>query len=174
MKEAHGLDEVIFIPAAQNPHKSIPGEATPRQRLEMLHLAIDGIPGFSVDERELRRKGVSYTYDTLQEFKNNKRTCRIALILGEDAAESFPKWHKAEEIASQVDLLVGQRPGYTLFLPKDLSPAIAQALKRWLTPIPVMDISSTEIRGRLSKNLYCGHLVPAKVLDYIQGHHLYS
>ncbi len=144
----------------------------------MLRLALSDIPGFTLDDRELQREGVSYTYDTIQElqqeFKKNNRSCRLVLLLGEDAAASFPKWHRADEIIHQVDLLVGQRPGYTLFLPKDLSSAIAQALKRWVTPIPMMDISSTEIRGRLSKRLYCGHLVPAKVLDYIQAHRLYS
>lgn len=176
--EARDLDEVWFCPSAVNPNKLAGSSANAADRMNMLKIALEGIPRFKIIDTELRRAGPSYTIDTLRELIKAQASKRdpdsFMLIIGDDAAKSFYQWHQPEEIVNLVPLLVGRRS-----ISKDSesfkgSPAIVEAIKKGITPTRAIEISSTEIRQRLSKNLYCGHLLQGKVLDYILSHHLYS
>lgn len=176
--EAHKLDEVWFCPALINPHKMEGRARSPEDRLNMLKLVVEGVPHFRIIDNELRRKGPSYTIDTLHELINAQAgkpdPDHFYLIIGDDAAKSFHRWHLPEEIVKLVPLLIGSRgPSKDL---EDIqgSPLIVEAIKKGSTPTRVMDISSTEIRRRLSKKMYCGHLLQGKVLDYILSNQLYS
>lgn len=175
--QIHGLDEVWFCPAAINPHKMEGSTASAIDRLNMLNLVLAETPFFKVLTLELDRKGPSYTVDTLRELvysqQNQSDPDQYFFIMGDDAIKNFHKWHHAEEIVNLVPLLIGQR--MSRVDPNDLngSAAIIGAIKSGLTPTRVMEISSSEIRHRLSNKMYCGHLLQAKVLDYILSHHLY-
>lgn len=177
MIEAHHLDEVWFCPSSINPNKKEGSSATPSQRLDILNLAIDGEPKFRILDSELTRQGTSFTIDTLQELLTSQagkpHPNSFSLIIGEDAAKNFHNWRKPEEIIQLVPILVGRRS--TSMKPDVLkgSPSIIAALEKGMTPTRRLDISSSEVRQRLAKRLYCGHLVHSKVLDYIYLHQLY-
>lgn len=177
MAEAHNLDEVWFCPASLNPHKIHQTTTSPKDRLNMLHLATADIQHFKVIDVELQRPVPSYTIDTLYQLKrqqqNTQSTNIFYLIIGADAAPRFHKWHQAEEIIKNATIIVGRRHDDLPLNLLDTPPQIRKALKMGLTPTRIIDISSTEIRNRISQNLYCGHLLHTKVLDYILSHHLY-
>lgn len=175
--EARHLDEIWFCPAAINPHKEQGSSANAGHRLNMINLAIADTPFFKILTAELDRQGPSYTVDTLRALIESQHNQidpdHFFLIIGDDAVQSFHRWHQAKEIVRLVPLLIGQRsPSIDLENLKG-EPTIIEAIKKGMTPTRIMEISSTEIRDRLSKKMYCGHLLQAKVLDYILSHHLY-
>ncbi len=144
LMEKHKLDAVLFCPAYCSPFKKDePPVASPLDRLEMLKLALE-LPQFKISTLEIDRKGTSYTVDTLRALK--KEGINLKLLLSEESARHLNKWKEPEELLQIAPPLIGRRE---------------------------IQISSTEIRERLKKKLYCGHLVPAKTLDYIQKHRLY-
>lgn len=163
MLEKEGLDEILFCPAFSSPFKeaAILG-ASALHRFEMLKIVIDDIPGFSVTSIEVDRKRPSYTVETLEMLKENQVQYR--LILSEESAKRFFEWKDPNEILRLAPPLIGAR-GKKVILDPLLQNAIVQT--------PLFDISSTQVRQRLKKRLYCGHLVPAKALDYIDRHQLY-
>jgi len=171
MQEKEHLDEVWFIPAAKNPLKHEEGTA-PQHRFQMLKMAIGDIPFFKAVDLELSKTGPSFTIDTLNELHALGKNQSFYLILGQDVFSSFYKWKDPAGIVAKATLLIGCRRG------DDLHPEgneeIKQALMAGLRQIKLMDISATEIRERLKKNLYIGHLVPGKVVDYIYENSLYS
>jgi nicotinate-nucleotide adenylyltransferase len=170
LMEAHQLDQVWFCPAQISPFKQENHPLSPQQRVEMVRLAIDGIPQFCLIEDEIQRQGPSYTIDTIMQLIATYPDKQFFLMLGDDMAAGFANWHQAEELARLVPLLVGQR-GESRAI--EGSAAIRSAIERGRTPTPLMAISATEVRQRLKKKLYCGHLVPAKVLDFIHQNRLY-
>ena len=177
MLEAHKLDEVLFCPTAINPLKSVSCFASANQRIEMLNLAIEQEPRFHVLDIEVNRAGPSYTIDTIHQLIENRKEqeeeIEISLIIGGDAARSFHRWHQPEEIIRHAHLLIGSREMENINRDFQGSPQVIEAIHQGLTPIHVMEISSTEIRDRLARKLCCWHLLPGKVLDYILSHELY-
>lgn len=177
--EARHLDEVWFCPAYINPIKEDQRTPTsPEHRLNMLQMSIERVPRFRINDMELRRQEPSYTVETLRMLaaaqKEKKDPDRFFLIMGEDTAKDFYRWREPEEIISLATLLVGRR---TFLSDSEMwqgTIAIQEALRSGLTQTRMMDISSTEIRKRISKKLYCGHLLQEKVLDYILLNQLYS
>jgi len=174
LMEAHGLDEVWFSPANFNPHKSEGDAVSVEHRLAMVERAIEDITGFSVVDLEAKKEGPSYTAETLEQLIANESGRQFFLILGDEALPALPRWHRIEDIVEWVPLLVGRRQlqpdgGSCVEHPK-----LWDAALKGMTPTSLMEISATAIRDRLSKGLCCGHLVPAKVLDYIKQHRLYS
>lgn len=163
LKERGGIDEVWFCPANTSPHKG-QKPLSPSLRLQMAQLAIQDIASFKVIDTELKRPGPSYTVHTLKELASEFPQHEWFLILGEDALDSFSSWKDPEEILRIASLLIGSRNG----LRKQ------ETSNTGFYKIPNLDISSTTVRERLSKGLYCGHLVPAKVLDFINKNGLYS
>lgn len=145
LMEAHGLDEVLFCPAFCSPFKrETPPEASPEHRLAMLKLALD-VPQFKITTAEIDRGGASYTIDTIRGLE--AKGVKLRLLLSDEAAAHLERWKEAEELVRLAPPLIAPRE---------------------------IQISSTEIRARLKKKLYCGHLIPAKALDYIRTHRLYS
>jgi nicotinate-nucleotide adenylyltransferase len=177
MMETRSLDQVWFCPAQMSPHKldEIPLEV--KHRLEMLNLAICDIPQFSILDLEINRPGPSYTIETIEQIfeqeKKNPLPKQFYLIIGDDAIPTFYRWHRVKELVKLIPLLVGTR---TFTCPPEDIPGgqeIANAIFSGLTPTKMFDVSSTDIRDRVKKGLYCGHLLPQKVLDYIYSNDLY-
>lgn len=157
MLEMAKLDEILFCPALFSPFKAkSPPIASPEHRLAMLKLVLT--PFFQVTSIELDRGGPSYTIDTLRALA--QKGVEYRLILSEESAAQIHHWKESDEIVRLAPPLVGARiGGKTSF----------QTIKT-----PLFDISSTEVRKRLKKRLYCKHLVPSIVLDYIEDFGLYS
>lgn len=172
--EKHRLDEVIFYPVSCSPFKRrTPPRASPEQRLAMIEMAIHEIPLFRVSPFEIEKGGISYTIDTLKYFYDLfslGERFRLFLLLSDDAVPSFHQWKSVGEIVRIAQPLVGIR-GDALKIP--LSPVHA-VLRRHLTPILRMDISSTIVRQRVRQGLYCGQFVPDPVLKYIYQEGIYQ
>lgn len=171
------LDEIWFVPAQLNPHKACTLPAPIEHRFAMIQRAIKDIPQFSCHKAEAERDPPSYTIDTLRILMNEEcikeNPAEFFLILGQDTIHQFPNWRDAEGIVKRVPLLIGSRSDSGLVLP-ETSKGIREAIQNGIVATRLLDISATEVRDRLSRGLYCGHLVPAPVLAYIRKHGLYT
>lgn len=172
--EAKKLDQIIFCPAHTSPlKKDEPPASSKEARSAMVALAIEPIKQFSILNWEIDRPPPSYTIDTVRYLlsQEENRGADLHLILGEDALQTLPRWKEVDELLRLAPPLIGSRAGH---ISAPLTPALATAVDAGLVRIPVMEISSTEIRQRLSQNKFCGHLIPAQVLDYIYKNKLYQ
>ncbi len=168
LKEKANLSEVWMVPANVSPFRAQELLVAAEKRLKMVELAVQEIPGFRVLDLEVKRSGPSYTIDTIKEILATGED--IALILGEDALAGFDRWKEHEEIARLVPLLVGSRQSSQR---ATYSTEVEAAIKKGTIHTSLMEISATVLRQRLKKKLYCGHLIPPKVLDYIYENQLY-
>lgn len=167
--ELAGLDEVLFCPAARSPFKDQSPTVSAKDRMAMTQLAIQDIPVFKISALEIERPGPSYTIDTLRLLK--KEDIDLYLLLSEDALESFHLWKEFEKIVKIARPLIGSRGN----MRPNIAPSpVHDILEEGLITTRRFEISSTEIREKLKKGLYCGHLIPAKVLSYIKKNNLYS
>lgn len=170
--ERYELNRVFFCPSNHSPGKTQKPFASPAHRLAMVRLAIEPIPAFSLIDLELQRPGPSYTFETIRRLKAQYPEVHFRLILGEDLLQELANWKEIEQLLQLAPPIIGTRhqklPPTLLPLPPFL-----EKIEEGLTLIPLLDISSSEVRERLKKSRYCGHLLPVKVLDYIQQNHLY-
>ncbi|MFQ5728811.1 MAG: nicotinate (nicotinamide) nucleotide adenylyltransferase [Waddliaceae bacterium] len=179
LMKAKNLEEVWLCPAFMNPHKIDQQSAPIGHRLKMVQLAISDQPRFKLLDVEAKRKGPSYTVDTLRQLVAEEQARpsprRIHLIISDELALDFFHWHKPQEIIRLASLLIGSRLRSSKKPPPlEGDPCICRAIESGWTPTSVKGISSTEIRRKLSKGLNCEFLVPRKVLDYIYQNNLYS
>lgn len=182
--EQTGLDELRLVPCYQPVHRA-PAVANAQQRLTMLQLAIEEFPGFIVDDRELRRGGSSYTFDTLEELRRDYPDAVLCLLIGMDAFLGFTTWHRWREILNLAHLLVMARSGYTVS--GDVAGLCeihrlqnAEELRQrkhggiLFVVTPEEDISSTTIRAYLQQGLDVQGLLPAAVERRIREQSLYT
>ena len=108
-REQAGLDRVLFVPAAIQPHKQDRQLASGQYRMEMLTLATGGNDAFAVFGDELERGGVSYTVDTLQQLKSRHPDDDLLLILGPDAFLGLPTWREPQRIIELAEVLPVER-----------------------------------------------------------------
>lgn len=188
--DALRLARVLLVPAAIPNLRARP--ATPAEhRLEMTRLAAQGNPRLEVDDRELRREGMSYTVDTLKALRAELGArCPIYLILGADAFLRLPAWDRWLQLFDLAHIAVATRPGYALDQAVSTSAELAaQWQQRFVAdaiacdrtaagtiarlPIPLLEISATDLRARMSRGASVRYLLPQAVLDYIAAHRLY-
>ncbi len=172
--EALALDEVRVLPTGQAWHRPGPLSAA-AQRLAMARLAFAGLPQVVVDEREIRRVGPSYTVDTLSEIAAEQPGAKLFVLIGDDQRRSLPGWHRVGEIARLAIICAAARdPQVASWHSVVPNAADAPGPDIQPLPMPLMPISATEIRERLSQHQPIAGLVPAAVERYIHDHHLYS
>ena len=159
-RELLEFENVIFVPAAVSPFKSAPA-ASPQVRLSMLRAAIEGEPGFELDDCELRRPPPSYTIDTIEEIRTRKRDAQICYLIGEDNLPTLEKWHRFDELRKAVQFIVLDRTG----TPPDHSYPIVHRK---------IDISATEIRKRVASGQSIRYFVPQAVEEIIQQEKIYQ
>jgi nicotinate-nucleotide adenylyltransferase len=167
------LDGVIFIPAAEPPHRP-PAIASAQQRLEMCRLATAGDARFEVSDIEMKRGGPSYTVDTLRELRENHPGGELFLILGWDAARLFPSWRKPNEVRKLASIVVVARPGSEAPRVADLKPAGLEGEGVVLCLRATPDISASDIRRAIAAGESIAGKVPTTVERYISAHHLYA
>lgn len=171
--ETLALDRVVFIPAAQNPFKTLAGQAPAADRLAMLELALEGETGMEVDPRELNREGPSYTVDTLRELVAEFPGTELHLILGQDQLPGLDRWREFEAILELArPIIIPRSPlanGHEL--PRS-HPLLEGRQVPWLTR--VIDLSSTEVRNRVASGANIRYLVPDKVMNHIHRNDLYN
>jgi nicotinate-nucleotide adenylyltransferase len=184
IREALDLAEVRLLPARVPNLREDPG-ASPAQRLAMLEIAIKGT-GLRIDPRELHTSGVSYSIDTLAALRAEVGPQPLCFILGQDAFNGLPRWHRWAELLGFAHLVVATRPGYHRPTDGELHTLLARAetkevaaLSRvaaghiLLQAIPLLPIAATELRTRVRAGHNLVGLTSAGVADYIRHHQLY-
>ena len=170
LMERASLEKVLFCPAFLSPYKQDkPATTAADNRLEMVKKAIADIPQFEVLDLEVKKQKVSYTIKTLEELKKTYPDTDFHLLLAQDILADFTGWKDYKKILTLASPLIGFRNDITPAVPEELK----FLLKNKLIPTRQLHISSTSIRDRLKKKLYCSHLMPKQVLDYIYQHKLY-
>ena len=167
------LDHVVFIPAAQPPHRP-PAVASPDQRLEMCRLGIEGEPQFEVSDIELKREGPSYSVDTLKEMRRVQPDAELFLILGWDAARLFSTWHKPNEVSELAMIVIVARPGSAAPREEDLKGVGLDKARVVLCVRTTPDVSASEIRKAIAASEPITGKVPKAVEMYIASHRLYA
>ncbi len=168
MHERFNLDSVLFIPAADPPHKdhrhNIQGAA---DRWRMVELAIEGTEHFRACRVELDRTGKSYTVDTLRELRHDEPGAELFLIVGADNVADMTSWQNPREILELCTVVAGSR----LTNGQEADPVLVAQMQ--LVETPIVEFSSTEIRRRLREGLSIRWMVPEKVEMYIRSQALY-
>jgi nicotinate-nucleotide adenylyltransferase len=180
VREALGLDRVLFVPARIPPHKTSAQVAPPAERLAMVREAVAGNPRFEVSDLELRRQGPSYSVDTLAALRAGLGARdRLWFLLGADSFREIHTWHRFPEIFRVADLAVMRRPPDLGALPPP--PGLAGELEAVaggyrhasgrdvrFVPVTLLDISSTQIRRALAEGRSVRYLVPDAVLARLE------
>jgi nicotinate-nucleotide adenylyltransferase len=166
-REQLRLDRVIFVPAAIPPHKQRRRISSAAHRVGMTRAATRGNPGFAVSTVEVRRRGPSYTVDTLRAIRGMHPEASLHLIIGEDSLVDFHTWHQPEEILSLARLAVATRPGT-----RGTGASARGGRVAWLRA-PALDVSSSVIRARVRAGRSIRYMVPDAVARYVAAHRLY-
>ncbi len=174
-----GLSQIRFVPNRLPPHRA-PPKLSDKQRVELVQLAIANTSGFILDIRELQREGPSYMVDTLQSLKNDFPEANICLILGVDAFNGLPQWHRWQAILELSHIIVTTRPGIKLAdfvtqapLSRCLSKDPKSLLLRpegqiLLQSVTQLDISASQIRHYLSLGQSTQYLLPETVREKLE------
>lgn len=176
VRERLALAAVHLIPSATPPHRDTP-QVSAQRRLDWVRLAIAGEPGLIADDRELRRAGPSYTVDTLASLRAEHPDRPLVLMLGEDAANGLPTWHRWRDIVELAHLVFVERP-FEPPAPSDSVTALLRGRRAadvhalhtqpaglWMPlQIPPLAISSTRIRRLLRAGRSVRGLVPESVI----------
>ena len=178
--EQCGFDRITLVPTASPPHKPVAG-ASAADRMEMLRLATEGDGLFEVSRMEIDRHGPSYTIDTLAALRRQGEQAELVLLMGADMLEDLPKWHRADEVVEQARIVVAARPPWQDRMDATLarlrgrfSDEIVQRLRDSVVGTPLIDISSTAIRRRVSLGESILYLTPPSVVRYIADRGLYG
>lgn len=188
--EDGGLDQVLFIPASRPPHKRSSAVCDITHRLQMLQTAMRHEPRFHVSEIECSADKVSYTFDTLEMLRQKyPGSTTLHFIIGQDAFLEIETWYRWKDVLSTTNFIIAPRSGHT---PEDIKTLLARndfrpdsRKKRvWQRPhglnsvlflsSSLAEISSTDIRNRIQKNVPWRDLVPDDVVSYIDKFALYT
>ncbi len=170
--ECADLDEVVFVPTGNPPHRSR-AVASDEQRLAMCELATIAEPRFAVSDVELKREGPSYTVDTLLALRGANPHAEMYLVLGWDAASLFRSWHQPAEVLALAPIIVVTRPGRAVPTAAELAAAGIDPARAILCTVPTPAVSASEIRRAVAAGESIAGKVPAAVERYIASHHLY-
>ena len=161
-REQCQLDRVLFIPAGTPPHKSPKDLAPGLVRLSMVQAAIANHPAFGATDAEIQRDGRSYSVDTLRALRQRLPEAKLFLLVGLDMLGV--RWKNWDEIRKLCTVVVAGRPG----MRARRQPGVK------MLKMPLLEISSTDIRRRLAAGRSIRYLVPPAVERLIQKHGLYS
>lgn len=174
----HHLTKVIFVPAYIPPHKYVNDLTDARHRYQMAKESINENDKFEVSDLEIKRKGRSYTIDTVQEILGHYgEECEVFLIIGADSLNELELWKDIKKLSQLCHFVIVNRPGFST----DTSPRLAELIgddnisdmERLRIEIEPVGISSTGIRKRLKDRIEIKGLVPECVEAYIKEHGLY-
>ncbi len=191
LHDAFRLDQVLFVPAGLPYHRGRSAHASDEQRLTMLKLATGRDNRFGVDERELRRQGPTYTYDTLVELRRERGPdATLVFLLGSDAFARIDTWHRWTDLFDLAHFAVAIRaddaqwfakgpgafpreiwPRITLNLRELLGAPAGRVMTFSMTPL---SISSTALRALAGEGASIRYLTPDPVAEYIRSHRVYA
>ena len=173
------LAQVRFLPTGNPPHREL-SLASPELRLQMVNAAIAGQSAFVVDDREMRRTGISYSVDTLLDVRTEFPQRSLCLMLGMDAFLGMPNWHRWQEIFDLAHVVVAHRPGWKAPMTGPLGEVMvdrgtgsihdlhqAKAGRVYVHAVTQLEISSTDLRQLIYANRDLRYLVPDAVRELI-------
>ena len=173
--EQFGLDEVLFMPSNNPPHKKMTPVIDGARRAEMVRLAIEGNPHFAFSDEELTREGNTYTSDTLEILAEREPDTQFYFIIGGDSLNQFESWRRPEVILKLACVLAAERDGMSLQRTRQKLEYLNvkyHADVRLLL-IPNIEISSHDIRQRAEAGHSIRYLLPESVREYILENGLY-
>lgn len=176
-REACRLDEVWFVPTCIPPHKQERVLTDGKRRVEMLQLAIAGNAAFRVSTLELDRGGISYTVETLRQIHSQLPQAELYLLLGADMLADLPAWREPETICRLARLAVVQRVGQAIpwtALEPLLGPQPFRHDRLSLVEMPLIELSSSQIRAAVAGGRSIRYRTPRSVELYILEHKLYK
>lgn len=187
-RESASLDQVLFIPAADPPHKTLADGVSFEQRYAMVQLAIADQPAFAVSAIERLRHGKSYTVETLTCLRAERPEDELHFIVGSDSFLDIGTWHRYAELFELASLIVVARPGSLVTdplqqLPETVRNRFRQASETCLQHLSGscirfvedcrLEISSSYVRQLAEAGRTLRYLVPTAVEDYIAQKGLY-
>ena len=180
LREALRLAEVRFLPTGNPPHREVT-LASAEMRLAMVRAAVADEPAFTVDDRETRRGGLSYSVDTLAELRAEFPQRPICLLLGMDAFLGLPNWHRWRELLELAHVVVAHRPGWKAPTQGPLGEVMvdrgtgsvrdlheATAGRVFVHAVTQLEISSTELRALIARGRNPRYLVPDSVCKLLR------
>lgn len=167
-RQQFNLQEIIFVPCARPPHKNHHDIVSPEDRYKMTCLAISSNKYFKSSDIEIKRNGMSYSQDTVIEFKKIYNDAEIYFITGADAIAELDTWKNVSELSKLCQFIAVNRPKHKLKIKEEYLKFIH------ILEIPGVAISSTEIRQRIRQGKSIKYLVPEEVERYIYEHKLYQ
>ncbi len=173
--DAIGLDRVLFMPAAQPPHKRGEKVTSAADRLVMTRLAISGNDAFELTLIEMERAGPSYTIDSVVELRRlYGDDAELFLLMAADSLAQIDTWRQPDELLERIEWVVGPRPGVALPDWSALEERFGQRAGRiHLLDGPSLDVSSTAVRERVAAGHAIRYLVPRGVEELIVDRGLY-
>ncbi|MCA8988849.1 MAG: nicotinate-nucleotide adenylyltransferase [Planctomycetaceae bacterium] len=169
------LDEVIWLPTFQSPFKSGSQPTDARHRLAMIDLAIAGVAEFRIDPREINRKQVSYTVETLTEMKAEFPEDELFFLIGADSLRDLPSWKEPERIVSLATIVAVNRQAGQLGRIQSDFEALPESIRErvQIVNMPEIGISATDLRERVEAKSSIRFLTPRPVERYIAENNLY-
>jgi nicotinate-nucleotide adenylyltransferase len=184
--EVLSLDEMVFIPSHDPPHRPIDPRASSFHRFALAALAVNDRRTYRVSDQEMAREGQSYTFDTLGTLhEEGWRPSQLFFILGADAFAEIASWYRYPAVLNAAHFVVVARPGTTTEkafarvpeLRSRLAPPgtrLTDDTRIFVIERDTRDVSSTLIRDRLAARESIDDLVPTAVARHISTHHLYG
>ncbi|HOR86023.1 MAG TPA: nicotinate-nucleotide adenylyltransferase [Bacillota bacterium] len=170
------LEKVVFMPVGRPPHKQQQNITEPEHRYHMTVLATSSNSGFEVSRLEIDKEGLTHTFDTIIDLKRiYGEGTDIYFITGADAVLELPTWHRVKELMALCKFIAVARPGFDNL---HLEQKMAEISSKYnadiiCIEIPLLAISSTDIRNRIKNGRPIKYLLPEAVEMYIKEKGLY-
>lgn len=164
VKDQLDLQSIQFLPTAKPSHKTEDESVSVEDRIEMVDLAIQDNSAFALNLTDVNRGGLTYTIDTIQELIEANPDTKYYFIIGGDSVNNLDQWKEIEKLVDLVQFVGVERPNY---LVKTNYPII------WID-VPLIDISSSQIRQKVNDGSSIHYLVPEAVNQYIEEKGLYQ
>lgn len=173
-REQFGLDRVVVVPTGDAYHKDTPSDPGSALRLAMAQAAFADLDRVDVSATEVDRIGPSYTYVTLEEIAAQYPESEIHLIMGADAARGFGGWKRPERILELARVAVASRADGDREAVRGVFETLGGGDRVRFVEMPVVDLSSSDVRKRLASGSTVSHMVPAAVLEMIDNKGVYG
>jgi nicotinate-nucleotide adenylyltransferase len=165
---AFKFDKILFIPSFNPPHRTEKPVASFEDRCLMVRLAIEGSDRFGLSDMEKDLKSPGYTLAIVDHLRHIYPEAKLHLILGADNIAQFDHWHKPDELINRIKIVAGMRPGYE----QDFRQS-KWAEKVEIFAMPLIEISSTNIRNAIRNSISIRYLLPEEVRQFILSKGLY-
>jgi nicotinate-nucleotide adenylyltransferase len=168
------LTRLLFVPAANPPHKQDELKTPISDRVKMLELALADNMQFSISRVDIDRPGPHYSVDTVSLIKRQYSGSEFYFVMGGDSLRDLPTWYRPDELIRLCKLAIMRRPGVDIRpdMHEDVLPGMKDRII--IFDAPLIEISSTEIAARLAQHRSIRYLVPDKVREYIEAYRLYG